>query len=139
MSLSVCPPLSHSYNICSSRIQTHLKTQTCLNPYCYSLNVSTLSLLFHVLTNKHVYSLSPKMFPCFPDLFLYLLPFFLEQPSTLQGRRSIDLHYTETFGHLILSVPQAREKTGLMEYGRPECFLPLRALLAGLLHCQCLG
>lgn len=96
-----------------------------------------LYLLFHVLMNKHVYSLSPKIFPYFPDLFLYLLPFFLEQP--LQGRRSIDLHYTETSGSLILSGPQAREKTGLMENGRPERFLPLRALLAGLLHCQCLG
>lgn len=35
----LCLSFSHSYSICSSLTQTHLKAQIFLNQYCYSLNL----------------------------------------------------------------------------------------------------
>ena len=73
------------------------------------------SLFLHVLTNKHVCSPSPKQFPHFPALLLYILPSSLTQPFPLYGGTSVGLYYTETCGPLLLSGPQAREKRGTDE------------------------
>lgn len=124
--------LSHSYSICSSLTQTHLKAQIFLNQYCYSLNVSNpISLVPCPHQHACVQPLSEaaSMFSSFAFAHAALFP-STALPLVRQKvcRPVVDLCF--------LVDPKSERKEELMR--KQEVFLPLRALLAGRLHCQCL-
>lgn len=74
---SSCLPLSHSYSICSSLTRTHLKAQTFLNQYCYSLNVSSpvsLALCLHQQACVQALSKAVSTFSSFAFVHTALFP-----------------------------------------------------------------